>query len=342
MPVGNAVSSDTVPTRSRPFTLRLAGEAEPAPRSALHLADRQARSRPDGDPDSGLDSGSQLKISVVIPTKNEARNLPGVLSQLPTRLLHEIVVVDGGSWDGTVSVARRLCPDAVIVRQTRRGKGNALSCGIAACTGDVIVTMDADGSTDPAEIPAFVAALAAGCDFVKGSRYLDGGGSTDLTPLRRAGNRVLAFAMNALYGASFSDLCYGYTAFRARCVDRLGLPGTAGAAAERGDGFEIETLIAAHAASARLKLGEVPSFEHQRRFGQSHLRTWSDGWRVLCTIVSERGRPRRPAAVVARAANLPARRSETFDAPPTDAPPTDVRPTNTLPSDTPPSDTAGF
>jgi glycosyltransferase involved in cell wall biosynthesis len=177
----------------------------------------------------------------------------------------------------------------VVVQQTRRGKGNALSCGIAACSGDIIVTMDADGSTDPAEIPAFVAVLAAGCDFAKGSRYMVGGGSSDLTPLRRAGNRVLAMTMNALYGTTFTDLCYGYTAFRARCVARLGLPGTDGSAAEWGDGFEIETMLAAHAASANLKLAEVPSFEHTRRFGESHLRTFSDGWRVLWTIVSERG-----------------------------------------------------
>jgi len=229
------------------------------------------------------------KISVVIPAKNEVRNLPRVLAQLPPRL-HEIIVVDGGSRDGTVSAALRSCPGVMIVQQTRRGKGNALSCGIAACSGDIIVTLDADGSTDPAEIPAFVAALAAGCDFAKGSRFLAGGGSTDLTPLRRAGNRMLAMALNVLYGTSFTDLCYGYTAFRAACVDRLGLPGTDGTAAERGDGFEIETLLTAHAASARLKLAEVPSFEHSRRFGESHLKTWSDGWRVLRTIVGERGR----------------------------------------------------
>jgi glycosyltransferase involved in cell wall biosynthesis len=230
---------------------------------------------------------AEPRISVVIPAKNEVRNLPRVLAQLPP-WLHEIIVVDGGSRDGTVSAALRTCPGVVIVQQTRRGKGNALSCGIAACSGDIIVTLDADGSTDPAEIPVFVAALVAGCDFAKGSRYLAGGGSTDLTPLRRAGNRMLAMTMNVLYGTSFTDLCYGYTAFRARCVDRLALPGTDGADAERGDGFEIETLLAAHAASARLKLAEVPSFEHPRHFGQSNLRTFSDGWRVLWTIVSER------------------------------------------------------
>ena len=179
-------------------------------------------------------------MSVVIPAKNEARNLPGVLAELPPGL-HEVILVDGASADSTVATARRLRPDIVVVHQTRRGKGNALACGFAACTGDVIVMLDADGSADPAEIPAFVAALVAGCDFAKGSRFLNGGGSDDLTPLRRLGNRVLAVTMNTLYRTSYSDLCYGYNAFWNRCLDQLELPPVDGPAPGVGDGFEIET-----------------------------------------------------------------------------------------------------
>ncbi|MEY9888999.1 hypothetical protein ABIA31_002647 [Catenulispora sp. MAP5-51] len=330
MPARDTVSPDGVSTLPRPVSTQLTRGVHPLPRPGTEPAARRVRAEPR--------AGTTLKVSVVIPAKNEVRNLPDVLTRLPTSSLHEIILVDGGSRDGTVAAARRVCPDVVVIQQTRRGKGNALSCGIAACSGDIIVTMDADGSTDPAEIPFFVAALAAGCDFAKGSRFLAGGGSSDLTPLRRAGNRVLAMMMNALYGTSFTDLCYGYTAFRAQCVDRLGLPGTDGAAAERGDGFEIETLLAAHAASARLKLAEVPSYEFSRTFGQSHLRTWADGWRVLRTILSERGRPVRRPAAGSRSADPRFDDSRPFDSRPPNAHPANARPIDSRPFDSRPSE----
>jgi glycosyltransferase involved in cell wall biosynthesis len=229
-------------------------------------------------------------VSVVIPAKNEAANLPGVLAELPPGL-HEVILVDGASVDRTVETALLARPDLVVVHQTRRGKGNALACGFAACTGDVTVMMDADGSTDPTEIPRFVDELRNGADFVKGSRFLPYGGSEDLSWVRRAGNNGLVFVMNRLFHTSFSDLCYGYNAFWTHCLDHLALPPTDGSEPAYGDGFEIETLLAARAAAARLKVAEVPSFERARRFGVSNLNTWRDGWRVLRTMLREhRGR----------------------------------------------------
>ena len=227
------------------------------------------------------------RVSVVIPAKNEARCLPEVLVELPEGL-HEVILVDGGSTDGTAAAALSVRPDLRVVRQTRRGKGNALVCGIAACTGDVIVLLDADGSADPAEIAHFVAALVDGADFAKGSRFLAGGGSADLTVLRRLGNAALAAVMNRLYRTSFTDLCYGYNAFWRYCVRDLALPESAGSETAFGDGFEIETVIAAHVATAGLAVAEVPSFERERFYGTSNLNTWRDGWRVLRAILRER------------------------------------------------------
>src|SRR5689334_22047609 len=129
-------------------------------------------------------------VSVVIPALNEARNLPHVFSRLPEGL-HEVILVDGHSVDDTLTTARLLRPDVRIIMQTRKGKGNALICGFAAATGDVIVTLDADGSADPGEIPRFVQALLNGADFAKGTRFADGGGSSDITRLRRLGNWML-------------------------------------------------------------------------------------------------------------------------------------------------------
>jgi glycosyltransferase involved in cell wall biosynthesis len=226
-------------------------------------------------------------VSVVIPTLNEARNLPHVFAALPDGL-HEVIVVDGNSTDGTRAVARRLRPDVRIVRQTRPGKGNALACGFAAATGDIVAMIDADGSTDPREIPRFVLALENGADFAKGSRFVPGAGSSDITSLRKLGNRLLSGCVNVVYGTRYSDLCYGFNAFWSRHLPVLGLIADGhGTRPKWGDGFEVETLINIRVAAAGLLVIEVPSFEHQRIHGVSKLRTFSDGGRVLRTIVAE-------------------------------------------------------
>jgi glycosyltransferase involved in cell wall biosynthesis len=219
-----------------------------------------------------------LRVSVVIATLDEEKNLPYVFARLPAGL-HEVIIVDGHSKDETVSVARSLRRDVRILTQTGRGKGNALAEGFAACTGDIVVSLDADGSTDPAEIPRFVAALCNGADFVKGSRFAQGGATADMTPIRAVGNRVLNTVVNALYGTHYTDLCYGYNAFWARCLRYMRVDC---------DGFEVETLINVRIAKAGLVVHEVPSFEHPRMHGRSHLHALRDGTRVLRTIAVER------------------------------------------------------
>ncbi|ETA00546.1 hypothetical protein ThrDRAFT_00472 [Frankia casuarinae] len=175
-----------------------------------------------------------------------------------------------------------------MTHQNRRGKGNALACGFAQASGDIIVMLDADGSADPSEIPAFVNALEAGADFAKGSRFVANGGSADITRLRRLGNRLLNFLVNMLIGSDFTDLCYGYNAFWRRVVPIFDLDtGGAGPQKQWGDGFEIETLINMRAVRAGLRIAEVPSFEHPRLHGVSNLNAFSDGFRVLRTIFVE-------------------------------------------------------
>jgi glycosyltransferase involved in cell wall biosynthesis len=223
-----------------------------------------------------------VKVSVVIPTLNEADNLPHVFSRLHPDVA-EIVIVDGHSTDGTVEVARSLQPEAIIITQDGKGKGNALACGFAAATGDIIVMLDADGSTDPAEVPRFVAALLTGADFAKGTRFVTGGGSDDITWVRRLGNKVLSGTVNVLWDRDFSDLCYGYNAFWRRHL-RLVTPDCSG--------FEVETLINIRVARSELRVVEVPSFEACRINGESNLNARRDGIRVLRTIVAERVRPR--------------------------------------------------
>ncbi|EFH81677.1 glycosyltransferase family 2 protein [Ktedonobacter racemifer] len=216
-------------------------------------------------------------VSVVIPTRNEALNLPHILPEIPT-IVTEVVLVDGHSTDNTIAVARELRPDIRILTQQGRGKGDAMRAGFAACTGDIIVMLDADGSAHPAEITLFVEALMNDYDFAKGSRFLKGGGSHDLTWLRAIGNFGLCQFTNILYGRRFSDLCYGYNAFWRYCLESVELDCT---------GFEIEAQLCLRMHKAHYRIVEVPSIEHQRIHGESNLRTFPDGWRVLKTILKE-------------------------------------------------------
>jgi glycosyltransferase involved in cell wall biosynthesis len=247
---------------------------------------------------------SAPRVSIIIPARNEARNLEEILPRLP--VVHQVILVDGHSLDDTIETARRVLPAIEIVRQTRKGKGNALACGFAAATGDVIVMFDADGSADPAEIPAFVDALVAGAHFAKGSRFAAGGGSEDITRIRSLGNLGLNLVANLLFHTRYSDLCYGYNAFRTSLLPALELPDPAlplraDGRMHWGDGFEIETLLNCRVAKSGALTVEVPSIERLRIHGVSNLNAVTDGIRVLITLLHERMPSRRRAQIAPQA-----------------------------------------
>ncbi|MGH2851386.1 MAG: glycosyltransferase family 2 protein [Solirubrobacteraceae bacterium] len=205
-------------------------------------------------------------------------NLPHVLTRVPA-CVTEVVLVDGHSIDDTIAVARALRADICVVVQVAHGKGDALACGLAAASGQILVTLDADGSMDPAEIPRFVSALRDGSDYAKGTRFREAGGSTDITRIRRIGNRVVTQLVNLLFATGYSDLCYGYNALWRDCLPQLQIDCA---------GFEVEALMNIRAAQARLTVTEVPSFEHKRLFGESSLNAVRDGLRIGRLIVCER------------------------------------------------------
>jgi glycosyltransferase involved in cell wall biosynthesis len=230
-------------------------------------------------------SAGAPSVSVVIPTLNEERNVGWVLQRLPD-CVDEVIVVDGRSTDATIAVTRLVRPDTKIVLELRPGKGAALRAGFAAARGDYVAMIDADGSMEPAEIEVFIAALKDGSDLVKGSRFLEGGGTSDMSVVRKLGNAGLRGAVNALYGTDFTDLCYGFMAFRRTSLEALHLAS---------DGFEIETEIVVRAIRNRLRVREVASFEAERRYGESNLSAWRDGRRVFHTLLRERfGREEAP------------------------------------------------
>jgi len=229
-----------------------------------------ARGTAGGSPASP-DLATGILVSVVIPAKNEAENIAWVLRRMPD-VVDEVVLVDGRSTDGTVDVARSIRPDVVVVNELRRGKGAALRAGVEAASGEFVVMIDADGSMDPQEMHAFLARLLDGNDLVKGSRFLPGAGTADMTPLRAAGNLGLLTLANVLFRSSHTDLCYGFAAFRRDAFLALDLSA---------DGFEIEAQLFLRARRMGLRVAEVASFESPRRVGNSNLNTFRDGWRVL-------------------------------------------------------------
>lgn len=235
---------------------------------------------PNSQPIHGLNSSHRPRVSVIIPTLNEAKNLPLVLPFLPMPWIDEVILVDGRSTDNTIEVAKSLLPSIKVVMEKQKGKGAAMNAGYRAATGEILIVVDADGSNDPREIPRMIQALMMGSDMVKGSRFAHGGGTTDMPFIRQLGNGFFTVMVNVLFGTHWTDLCYGYHAFWRHCLEVVDVTDK--------PGFEIDTALYLRAAREQLHVTEVPSFEGFRFYGVGKLQTIPDGWRVLKTILQER------------------------------------------------------
>lgn len=218
-------------------------------------------------------------VSIIIPTKNEEHNLPLIFPYLPRSA--EIILVDGHSTDNTVKVAQGLRRDVIVLMQEGKGKGNALKMGFNHASREFVITFDADGSFQPGEVYRLIRKLRSGYDLVKGSRFLPGGGTLDMPANRIIGNWGLTTVANVLYGSHYSDLVYGFHAFRRDALKTLML---------HSDGFEMDTELYLRASRAGLEIAELPSFENRRLFGVSQLNSIKDGGRILKTILRERFR----------------------------------------------------
>jgi len=218
------------------------------------------------------------RVSVVICAFNEEKNLPHVLPKIPG-WVDEVLLVDGRSTDRTVEVAERLRPDIRVLYQPDRGKGDALRHGIKHASGDIIVMLDADGATDPKEMPKFIGPLLKGYDFAKGSRF------TLSLPVNKAshrifGNLLIAAVFNILYGSRYTDLCSGYNAFWKKALGRIDL--------DPSDCFEDEPLLIARVKRVGLRIAEVGHRDLGRIYGEGKAPSWRQGLKAIKTIVRER------------------------------------------------------
>ncbi|MDD5191316.1 MAG: glycosyltransferase family 2 protein, partial [Dehalococcoidales bacterium] len=162
-------------------------------------------------------------ITVLVCTLNEEKNLQYVLPKIPD-WVDEVLLVDANSTDKTVEIARQMIPGIRVLMQKDKGKGNAMRYGIQQAKGEIVVMLDADGSTDPAEIQSFISPLVNGYDFAKGSRFLK---TRPVMPeLRQFGNKMFAILTNILYGTRYTDMCAGLNAFHKGIISKLDPDGT--------------------------------------------------------------------------------------------------------------------
>lgn len=218
-----------------------------------------------------------LQIGVAIPAFNEEKNIGDVLSQLNDMGFSNVLVIDGLSSDGTLKVAEQ--NGAKIVLQDGRGKGQAIRQVLANdyLNAEVLVLMDADGSMSPEEVPRFVEAIRKGADVVKGSRFLPGGGTYDMTKVRKFGNSVMTTVTNLLYGSNYTDICYGFVALNKKAIRAL-------SPVLESNNFDIEAEMFVKAQKLDLKVVEVPSVEYPRKNGESNLHSFRDGLKIFQKI----------------------------------------------------------
>ncbi len=219
-------------------------------------------------------------ISVVIPTINEEHNMKALLEGIKTVLKgysYEVIVVDGNkngpSTDRTEEIAKK---HKARVIHDYNGKGSALITGFRAAHGEIIISMDADLSHRPKELKLLISGIETGYDICVGSRFLTGGGTSDMPMLRKLGNKFFVWLVNFLYGSTYTDMCYGYRSFSKKALRTLRL-------SEKGFGIETEVNIKAQ--KADLSILEVPSFEKKRASGTGNLRSFQDGLVILRTII---------------------------------------------------------
>ena len=227
--------------------------------------------------------GDKPRITVLICALNEASNLVHILPRIPS-WVDDVLLVDGNSTDNTAELGRRLRPGIRILSQLGRGKGDALRCGLQQARGDIIVTLDADGATDPEELPRFIEPLLNGFDFAKGYRLTQG--LQRHKPWHRLlGNWLITMTFNLLFFRRYTDLCSGYNAFWRERVGAALEPWPA-------DGFENEPFINSRIARRGLKVIEVGHSEPGRLSGEVKEKSWRQGTKAIKSIIRERFRGR--------------------------------------------------
>jgi glycosyltransferase involved in cell wall biosynthesis len=200
-----------------------------------------------------------MSSCILLPTYNEAESIKELIGRVwAVDRAFRVVVVDGGSDDGTVEIARKM--GAEVIAFNRRGKAMAVREAFSRIGDDYLVLLDSDKSYQPEEIPALLGALK-NCDVAIGSRFLGTIEAGAMAGLNRFGNRALTLLANALYGKRISDVCSGFWAFRKRAYKAIVV---------NSEHFELEANFYVFCAKSRVGLCEVP-VSYRSREGKTKL-----------------------------------------------------------------------
>ena len=219
-------------------------------------------------------------VSVIVPAFNEEETIEDVLTRVQEvleseRLPCEVIVVDDGSTDRTKELASR-CNAIVLSNTTNRGKGCALRKGFKHASGDIIVTMDADGSHDPKDITRLMMPILGGADIVLGSRFADDQGKASTTRFNVLGNMLINLAIMLMTGKYVSDSQTGFRAFKKEAMQEIEV---------ESKGYQVETEMTVKTLRNGSVIREVPIKIKERLNGHTHLDPLLDGLRILRTLL---------------------------------------------------------
>jgi len=221
-------------------------------------------------------------VSVIIPMFNEERTVGDVITRTKNtleklKLPYEVIVVDDGSVDRSLEISQ--AKEANVLRETHEGKGHAIRSGFKWAKGNIIVTLDSDGSHKPEEIPLILQCIMEDkVDFAIGSRFLNAEANKAKIPrLNRLGNRIFNSLIGLLTGVKISDSQSGFRAIRSAIIKKMEL---------NSKGYEVESEMLIKALKMGARVAEVPITFEQRTVGKSRLDPIKDGIRILNSIIT--------------------------------------------------------
>jgi glycosyltransferase involved in cell wall biosynthesis len=226
---------------------------------------------------SSVSRTHRIDISLIVPVRNEAGNLPAVLpliKKIPG--IFEIIIVDGHSHDESIRVARKLLPQARIIFQRGLGKGEAITFGAQTAKGNYVGILDSDGSNDPRELYHYVDLARKGFDLVKGTRYMYGGRSDDETIFRKILIIGAQKVANTLWRSNFRDISYGMFLIKREKLLELDL---------QSQRHDVEWELMGEAHRRGLNIIEVPSVERKRIYGRSNVKIVYDGFLIARVVL---------------------------------------------------------
>jgi glycosyltransferase involved in cell wall biosynthesis len=228
-------------------------------------------------------------VTLVMPTMNEVEGLKWFMPQLQQAWYDELIIIDGGSTDGTVEYCRE--HGYPLRRQSERGLPPALSEAFALATKEVIVTASPDGNCKPEHIPEMVSTLVErNCDLVICSRYFGGARSYDDDTLTGFGNRMFTHAVNLLFRARYTDTLGIFRAYRREAIERMRLIGMHRESWLRRKFINMNSIEfggSMRAAKLRLKIAEISGDEPKRLGGVRKLSIWNNGMGALFQLIAE-------------------------------------------------------